>query len=433
MNPDILKNAKNIHFIGIGGIGISAIARMALLQNKKVSGSDRETDTAVIKELKKLGAKIYNGHAAENLKNADLVIYTTAVQKSSPELQKAKYLKIPALTYPEALGLISKNKYTVAVSGCHGKTTTTAMIGKILTDAKKEPTIIVGSFLKDQKSNFVAGKSEYFICEACEYRKAFLNLRPKIIIITNIDNDHLDYYKNLKNIQKAFSEFVSKLDKKDFLICDKTDENSLPVIKTVKCKTIDFSKIKLPKNFKLKIPGEHNVKNAKAALAVAKILEINKKLSFHALKNFNGAWRRFEYKGKTKNGVLIYDDYGHHPTEIKATLKTAREFFKNKKIWCVFQPHLYSRTKFLLDDFAQSFNNANFLVITDIYAAREKNDKKINAKILAKKIKKYNPNTFYIKTFKEIKNFLRKNAKNGDTIITMGAGDIFKIGESLLK
>ncbi len=202
MNDRILKTTKRIHFIGIGGIGISAIARMMLLNGKKVSGSDRDK-TVITESLQKLGAKIYKGHKASNLKDADLVIYTTAIPKNNPELQKAKELKIPAFTYPEVLGLVSKDKYTIAVSGCHGKTTTTAMLGKIIMEAKKDPTIIVGSLLKDSKSNLVAGKSKYLICEACEYKEAFLNLSPKIIIINNIDNDHLDYYKNLKNIQKA--------------------------------------------------------------------------------------------------------------------------------------------------------------------------------------------------------------------------------------
>ncbi len=447
MNPNILKIAQNIYFIGVGGIGISAVARMMILENKKVSGSDKETDTTVIKELKKLGAKIYKNHSAKNVRHAmsyrpDLVIYTNAIPTSNPELKKVKKLNIPCLSYPQALGFISKDKYTIAVSGCHGKTTTTAMVGKILMKAKKDPTIIVGSLLKEQKSNFIAGKSKpaspaggYLVCEACEYKKAFLNLFPKVVVITNIDNDHLDYYKNLKNIQTAFSGFVSKLGKNDYLICDKTDKNSLPIIKTAKCKIIDFSKIKFPKNFKLKVAGEHNIKNAKAALAVAKILEINKKIALSAVKGFNGTWRRFEYKGKTKNNVSIYDDYAHHPTEIKATLKTARDFFGDKKIWCVFQPHLYSRTRFLLNDFAKSFNNADFVIVAPIYAAREKNDKKISSNILAEKIKKYNPNTIYFsaKGGKKIENFLKKNVRKNDIVITMGAGDIFKIGENLMK
>lgn len=440
---NLIKQSNRVHFIGIGGIGISAIAKMMLLNGKRISGSDKETGTLVIKELKKLGAKIYVGHASQNVtvrhsvsNKPDLVVYTTAIPSQNPELKRVKKLKIPRLTYPEALGAVSKDKYTIAVSGCHGKTTTTAMLGKILIDAKQKPTVIVGSFLKDQKSNLVVGKSKFLICEACEYRKAFLNLTPEIIVITNIDDDHLDYYGNLKNIQKAFSEFISKLGENDWLVCDKTDKNSASIIKKAKCKIFDYSKIKFQKNFRLKIPGQHNIKNAKAALAVSKILKINLSISLKALHEFRGTWRRFEYKGKTKNGVLVYDDYAHHPTEIRAMLKAARELrIKNKelRIFAVFQPHLYSRTKFLLDEFAKSFNDVDCVIVAPIYAAREQKDKKISSEILADKIKKHSPNTIYIKSFKETENFLRKNARKNDIIITMGAGDVFKIAQNLVK
>lgn len=441
MDNNFLKRIKKVHFIGIGGIGVSAIARMMLMKGKKVSGSDHSF-SIITDELKKLGAKISKGHKAQNVRHSmsnkmDLLVYTMAIPKNNPELRKAKKLKIPTLSYPEILGLISKDKYTIAVSGCHGKTTTTAMIGKIFREAKLEPTVIVGSLFKDSKSNFVAGKSKYLICEACEYKKAFLQLNPRIIVITNIDNDHLDYYKNLRNIQNAFSEFVAELGKAGFLICNKKDKNLKPVIKKAKCKIIDYSKIK--PNIKLKIPGIHNLENAKAALAVAEILKIKKERAIKSLKNFSGTWRRFEYKGRTKKGVLIYDDYAHHPTEIRATLKTAKNIqytkykILNTKLWCVFQPHLFSRTRLLLNDFAKSFNNADFVIIADIYAAREKNDKKIHAKDLVEKIKKYNKNVSYIKKFNEIEKFLKKNTKKGDIIITIGAGDIFKVGENLLK
>lgn len=431
-NNNLLKRAKRVHFIGIGGIAISAIARMMLMEGKKVSGSD-SSSSIITKELKRLGAKIFLGHNASHIKsNTDLVIYTLALSPDNPELKKSAKLEIPTLSYPEALGLISKDKYTIAVSGAHGKTTTTAMIGKILLDAKKEPTIVVGSLLKKQNSNFVAGRGEYFVCEACEYKESFLNLSPKIIVITNIDNDHLDYYKNLDNIKKAFAKFAGKLNKNNFLVCSKKDSNLKEVIKKTKARVFDYAKVSV-KGLKLKIPGEHNIKNAQTALAVARILKISPSISLKALNNFTGTWRRFEYKGRTRKGVLVYDDYGHHPTEIKATLKAAREFLKNKKLWCVFQPHLYSRTKLLIKDFAKSFGDADYVIVADIYAAREKEDKRINGKKLAQAIKKHNPNTRYIKSFNAIEKFLRKSARKGDVVITMGAGDIFKAGENLLK
>ena len=429
-NVDLSK-IKQAHFTGIGGIGVSAIARMMLLEKKMVSGSD-VSDSAIIDELRKLGAKIFLGHKVENVADdVDLTVYTPAVASDNPEIKKTAELGIPALSYPEILGLISKNKYTIAVSGAHGKTTTTAMIAKILIDAKKDPTVIVGSLLKDQKSNFLAGKSDYFVVEACEYKKSFLNLNPKIIVITNIDNDHLDYYGSLENIKKAFGEFVAKLDGGGFLVCDPNDENLKEVAKKTKAKIVDYTKIKT--GFNLKIPGGHNIKNAQSAMVVAKILNISEKEAANSLNNFSGTWRRFEFKGETKNGVLIYDDYGHHPTEIKATLKSAREFFGDKKIFCVFQPHLYSRTKLLLEDFGKSFSDADEIILADIYAAREPKDESINSEMLAKDILKNGGKAMFLSSFEKIADFLAENAKEDNVVITMGAGDIFKIGENLLK
>jgi len=440
-NVDLSK-IKRAHFVGIGGIGVSAIARMMLLEKKIISGSDT-ADSAIIDELRKLGAKIFIGHKAENVANdVDLLVYTPALTADNPELKKAVELGIPTLSYPEMLGLISKDKYTIAVSGAHGKTTTTAMIAKILIDAGLDPTVIVGSLLKDSNphtlgatarrgSNFVAGKSKYFVVEACEYKKSFLNLNPKIIVITNIDNDHLDYYGNLENIKKAFGEFASKLPDGGYLVCDTNDKNLKEIIKEVIFKIIDYTKVN--NNFNLKIPGEHNIKNAQAAMAAAEILGVDSKKAENSLESFEGTWRRFEFKGETKNGVLIYDDYGHHPTEIKATLKGAKEFFGGKKIWCVFQPHLYSRTKLLFADFGKSFSGADEIILADIYAARESKDKSINSKMLAEEITKNGGKTRYMKSFDKITGFLTENIKKGDVVITMGAGDVYKIGEDLLK
>jgi len=430
-----LDKIRRVHFTGIGGIGVSAIARMMLAEGKIVSGSDT-SDSAIIEELRKLGAKIFLGHSADNVADdVDLLVYTPAVAADNPELKKAAKMGIPMLSYPEMLGLISKDKYTIAVSGAHGKTTTTAMIAKILIDAKYDPTVIVGSLLKDNRSNFVSGKSQYFVVEACEYKKSFLNLNPKIIVITNIDNDHLDYYGNLENIKKAFGEFATKLGEDGFLICDPNDENLKEIIKKTKAKIIDYTKVS--NNFNLKIPGGHNVKNAQAAMAVARILNIGEKETLNSLNDFTGTWRRFEFKGKTKNGVSVYDDYGHHPTEIKATLKGAREFFGplagGKKVWCVFQPHLYSRTKFLFGDFGKSFGDADEIILADIYAAREPKDESINSRMLAEEITKNGGKTRYMESFDKIAGFLAENARKGDIVITMGAGDIFKVGEDLLN
>ena len=429
-NVDLGK-VKKAHFVGSGGIGVSAISRMMLAEGKIVSGSD-VSDSAIIDELRKLRAKIFIGHSADNVADdVDLLVYTPALTADNPELKKAVELGMPTFSYPEMLGLISKNKYTIAVSGAHGKTTTTAMIAKIFIDAGKDPTVIVGSLLKDQGSNFVAGKSEYFVVEACEYKKSFLNLNPKIIVITNIDNDHLDYYGNLENIKKAFGEFAAKLPEDGYLVCDSNDKNLKEIIGKVKCEIIDYTKVN--NNFNLKIPGEHNIKNAQAAMAVAEILGVDFKKAENSLESFEGTWRRFEFKGETKNGVLVYDDYGHHPTEIKATLKGAREFFGGKKIWCVFQPHLYSRTKLLFADFGKSFGDADKIILADIYAAREPKDESINSKMLAEEITKNGGKARYMKSFDKVTGFLAENARKGDVVITMGAGDIYKIGDNLLK
>ncbi|MBM2817906.1 MAG: murC [Parcubacteria group bacterium] len=425
-----LSKIKKAHFTGIGGIGVSAIARMMLAEGKIVGGSDT-SDSAIIDELRKLGAKIFLGHNADNVaEDVDLLVYTPAVTADNPELKKAVELRIPTLSYPEILGLISKDKYTIAVSGAHGKTTTTAMIAKIIIDAGLDPTVIVGSLLKDQGSNFVAGKSEYFVVEACEYKKSFLNLNPKIIVITNIDNDHLDYYGNLGNIKKAFGEFAAKLPKEGYLVCDPSDENLKDIIKEAKCEIIDYAKIN--NNFNLKIPGEHNIKNAQAAMAVVEILGVDSKKAENSLESFEGTWRRFEYKGETKNSVLVYDDYGHHPTEIKATLKGARKLYPKNKIIAVFQPHLYSRTKRHLAEFGKSFKDADLVLLSPIYAAREKNDSSINSEMLAEEINKNNKTIICFNSFFEIENYIISNTDKNTVVITMGAGDIYKVSDSLI-
>ncbi len=424
-------NVNKVHFIGIGGIGVSSIARMMLLKKKGVSGSDAN-DSEIIRELAKLGAKIQIGHEKENLNSkTDLVIYTIAVPENNPELAKAKKLRIKILTYPETLGLISKNLYTIAVAGTHGKTTTTAMVAKIFIDAGLKPTAIVGSLLKDTKSNFVAGKNKFFIIEACEYKRSFLNLNPQILAITNIDNDHLDYYKDMKDIQKAFAELAGKIPKDGFLICNPNDQKIKPVLKSAKCRIIDYTKES--DNFRLKFPGKHNIENARVASAVAKLANIKEKEITESLKNFGGTWRRFDFKGESKSGALIYDDYAHHPTEIKATLKSFKEKFPKKRLTVVFQPHLFSRTKLLLKDFAASFKDADEVILAPIYAAREENDKSISSDMLAEKIKQKKKPVLALENFEKIVDYLMANTGKNDLVITMGAGDVYKVGERLIK
>lgn len=432
MKADLLKNSKKVHFIGIGGIGMSAVAQLFLHEGKKVSGSDTGS-SKVTELLEEKGAKIYLSQSAENIEeDVDLVIYTIAIDAENPELKEARNRKIPIITYPESLGLISKDKFTIAVSGTHGKTTTTAMIAKVMIDAGLDPTVIAGSLMSEYGSNFVPGKSQFFLVEACEYKRSFLNINPNILVITNIDNDHLDYYKDLADIQSAFGELAQKLAPEDFLICNMSHPSLEPIIEDpkVECNIIDYPSLEA--KLELRVPGKHNVENAKAALAVATVLEIKDKKAIKSLENFKGTWRRLEALGKTKNGALVYDDYGHHPTEIKASLAALREKFPKKKIVVIFQPHLYSRTKLLLKEFAGSFEGMSEVIIAPIYAAREVDDKSISAEILAGEIKKSGISAKAMGTFEEISQYLITAFNSDYVIVTMGAGDVYKIAEKLV-
>ncbi len=466
MTENFFKKAKNIYFIGIGGIGISAIARMMFGEGKQVSGSD-SSGSEIIEALKKAGAKIFVGHNAKNIsKDVDLVIYTVAISKENPEFLEAQKRKIKTITYAEALHEISKDKFTIAVSGTHGKTTTTAMIAKVMIDAGLDPTVIVGSLLKESKSNFISGKSKYFVVEACEYKRSFLNIEPTIATITNIDNDHLDYYKDIADIQSAFNEFVKKVPQKGFVVCDREDKIVSPALSGVSGKIVNWADFDASK-LKMKVPGKHNKKDASVALAVAHILGIDKKKAIKSLEDFSGTWRRFEYKGETKGGAKVYDDYGHHPTEIKATLLGAREIFPKERIVVVFQPHLFSRTKLLLHDFARAFKSADEILLAPIFPAREAFDPTISSDILADEIRhchsragrelglgpkrkigarrrEMGPAGFSAEkhcgdpspvlsfpNFPEIVTYLKKTLKKGDLLITMGAGDAYKIYDDL--
>ncbi len=427
-----LEKLKTVHFIGIGGIGVSALARMMMLRGIRVSGSDISL-SPITEELKRLGTSVFEGHGRKNVPtNASLIIYTLAIGLDNPELVEAREKELPLMTYPEALGEISRQYFTVAVSGTHGKTTTTGMIGKVFTDAGLKPTVLIGSILKDEKSNFIGGEGKYFITEACEYRRSFLNLSPKVVVITNIDDDHLDYYEDIEDIEKAFAELAEKLPADGFLICDAHDPRLAKAIKRSPGKVIDYKEY-YDENLRLRVPGKHNLLNAAAALALADVLHIKDEVAIEALEAFSGTWRRFEYNGKTKAGALLYDDYAHHPTEIKATLRALREKFPDKHLTIVFQPHLYSRTKILLKSFGEAFKDADSVLIAPIYAAREPNDPSISAQILAANIKLKTERALAFSNFEAIVNHLKKTLKQDGVLMTMGAGDVNKVGEALLR
>lgn len=427
-----LSSVKEVYFIGIGGIGISAIARLFLLQGKQVTGSDLSRSSPILIELRKAGAKIFSGHRVSQLPpEADLVIYSLAIPAANVEYRHAQTLKIPLLSYPQALGLISKDKFTIAVSGTHGKTTTTAMIGEIFQAAKLSPTVIVGSLLNRGRTNLVVGQSKYLVAEACEYRESFLNLSPQILVITNIDNDHLDYYKNLRAIQRAFARLAAKVPTDGFLICDRRDPRLAPVLTSRRrqCKVVDYREV--ASNFKLLVPGDHNRANAQAALAVATTIGISSVTSVGALNKFNGTWRRLEYLGRTRRGARLYDDYAHHPTEIRATLAAVRRDLKPRRLIAVFQPHLYSRTKLLFHDLAATLAAADEVLLLPIYAAREKPDQTINSRHLAAAVDQAGTPTRYFGSFQTAEKYLNQRLGRGELLLTMGAGDIYVLAQAL--
>ncbi|MFA6254110.1 MAG: Mur ligase family protein [Candidatus Paceibacterota bacterium] len=436
-----LNNIKKVHFIGIGGIGISALALLMHNDGKIISGTNDNPSPDTLNRIRALGVQINIGaDLAKIPPDVDLIVYSLAWDDREPDLMKAvRALGVPVLSYPQALGLVSVAKYTIAISGTHGKTTTTAMIGEMMIAVGLDPTVVVGSLLKDIKSNFVAGQSNYFVVEACEYRRSFLNLRPKIAVITNIDNDHLDYYKDLADIQSAFAEFAEQIPADGFLICDKNDPLLLPVLERTKAQIIDYKK--LPEIDNLLVPGKHNIKDAQCALAVAEVLKIDLAKAQNSLKKFTGTWRRFEYKGQTKMGALVYDDYAHHPTEVGVTIEAAREFMKKNpsadglpgKLIVAFQPHLYSRTKLLKEDFARVLAGANEVILAPIYAAREQADSEISSEILAELIRLKNPNVFSLPNLIEVAKKLKEEGKSGDLVITMGAGDIGTVGDKIIE
>ena len=450
MELDLTK-IKNVHFIGIGGIGISAVARMMVHEGKTVTGQDMQGGE-IVDELEKLGIDIKIGQSYENIPaDADLIVYTIAIDTYDPEL--AKKIKgqdaVPVRSYPQMLDIISKDKYTIAVSGTHGKTTTTAMIAEILKDNGDDPTVIVGSLLvgssqpsleatASRGSNFIAGKSKYFVVEACEYRRSFLNINPKVLVITNIDEDHLDYYKDIEDIKSAFHEMAMKVPANGFVVCNIADKNIADVVKNINAKVVDWQEF-YNGELNLKVPGIHNKKDAAAAISVAVNLGLSKEISEKFVCNFPGTWRRFEFKGKLASGVLVYDDYAHHPTEIKATLEGFRELYSKEDGWkvtVVFQPHLFSRTKSLLKDFSESFGDADEVLLLPIYYAREVDDGTISSEILSTEINKYTNNSKAFVSFLELEKFLEvrlPEIRDKDVIVTMGAGEAFKVADFLLK
>ncbi|WP_406543289.1 UDP-N-acetylmuramate--L-alanine ligase [Clostridium ljungdahlii] len=456
MSFDFIKN-KKVHFIGIGGVSMSALAEILLEKGSKVSGSDIKTSPATEK-LKSKGATIYIGQISENIKpDIDLVIYTAAIQKNNEEFLKAKTLNIPLMSRAELLGHIMKgHKYNVAVAGTHGKTTTTSMLSCITLKADLDPTILVGGNLDNINGNVRIGNSPYFITEACEYKGSFLKFFPSIGVILNIDADHLDYYKDIDDIQNAFIKFANLIPEKGYLVGCVDDARMKNVISNVNCNVLTYginagditaknicfdekscASFDIYKNdvkissLHLNVPGKHNILNALASTAVSLILDISTDNIKMGLENFKGTHRRFELKGK-KQGITVIDDYAHHPTEIKATLNAAINY-PHKRIICVFQPHTFSRTISLFKEFTEAFDNVDELILANIYPAREKDTGKVSSAMLSKEIAKRGIKSTNISDFKSIVDYLKSNLKDGNILLTVGAGDVFNVGEMYLS
>jgi len=420
-----------VHLIGIGGIGVSALAQYYLLKGHEVSGSDLVA-SEITDFLKEKGIKVIIGNSAENIKqDLDLVVYSPAVKPDNPEYKKAKDFGIKTQSYPEALGDLTKKYYTIAVAGAHGKSTTTSMIALILTKAGLDPTVVVGTKVKEfGNSNFRLGNSKYLVIEACEYDSSFLQYLPKIIVVTNIDKEHLDFFKTFANVKKAFKDFIARLPADGFLVFNKDDKYP-PEIGKPKFKSFGYSlkqkESKIIKNI-LKVPGKHNISNALAALQVARILGVPDEVSFKTLSEFNGTWRRFEIKESEE--ITIVSDYGHHPNEIAATFNAAREKYPDKKIWCVFQPHQHQRTYYLFNDFVKTFRKAPIdkIIITDIYDVAGRETKTINREVSSEKlVKKINIDSVTYLPLDRVEKYVKENIKSGEVLIIMGAGDIYKL------
>ena len=457
-NIQDLKRYKHIYMIGIGGVSMSGIAEILVNFGFIVTGSNNvESDTT--KKLRNAGINVSIGHSEENITDQDVVVYSAAIKQDNPELVAAKAKNIPIIERADFLGeLIRCYKDTITISGTHGKSTTTSMVSLCFLEALKDPSIQVGADIHNIGGNYKVGNSEYFIIEACEYVESFLKFSPKSEIVLNIDNDHLDYFKNFDNIKNAFIKYVKLLPNDGLLVVNGDDENCLELLNytNAKCltygitnKNTDFFAVnivfdndgfpefdvyshdKFYERIKLHVPGMHNVLNALGCIALCNEYGLSKEEIKKGLSKFTGVGRRFEFKGKVNN-ASVYDDYGHHPTEIVATAKALMNKKYNES-WVVFQPHTYSRTKLLLDDFAKALLNFDNIIVLDIYAARETNTYNISSQDLSDKIKSLGKDALYIKDFDECVSYLKSHVKENDIIITQGAGTVTEIGGKLVE
>ncbi len=448
----------HVHFIGIGGISMSGLAEILMDRGFTVSGSDN-TLSPLTERLSAHGARVSGQQKAANIKpDIDLVVYSAAIHDDNPELKEALMRKIPTISRAELLGALMKNyDIPIAVAGTHGKTTTTSMLAHILLEADTDPTISVGGVLKAIGGNVRIGASDYFLMEACEYTNSFLHFFPKVAVILNIDEDHLDFFKDLADIRHSFHRFADLLPEDGTLVIG----GEIPYLKEItqglKCRVVTFGRQADDNYFaddfffdddghaeytfyhnreyvtrvRLSVTGTHNITNSLAALAVSQELGIPLEDSLTGLAAFTGTTRRMEYKG-TVNGINIIDDYAHHPTEINATLSTARHY-AHRELWCIFQPHTYTRTKALFDEFTQALSKADHVILPEIYAARETDTLGMSSALLADALNERGVNAYYIPEFEEIENFVLSHCQENDLLITMGAGNVVKIADDLTQ
>ena len=454
---DNLKQYKHIHMIGIGGISMSGIAEILHNWGIFVTGSDC-TKSKITDRLSSHGIFVSIGHATNLVEKADFVIYSAAVKQDDPELICARENNIPIVERADFVGFLTRiYSNTIGISGTHGKTTTSSMISMCFLEAELDPTIQIGAYLKAISGNYRVGNSDYFILEACEYVESFLKFNPKSAVVLNIDNDHLDYFKNIDNIKTAFAKYASLLPKDGFLVVNADDKNCSHLRENTYARVITYSLENRKANFvarninfdsqgfgkfdvyynnsyfgefKLSVPGIYNVSNALACIALCTMYGIDRHIIKSALLKFTGANRRFELIG-SYNNIFVYDDYAHHPSEISATFNALSQK-KYRQSWVIFQPHTYSRTKFHLDDFAKALVGFDNIIITDIYAAREKNTFDISATNLVEKINSLGKKAIYISSFDEIAKYIKTRACPYDIVLTMGAGTVNEIGKKIL-
>lgn len=434
---------KHIHFIGIGGIGMSALARFWHHEGAIVTGSDR-AKSIVTEGLESLGIAINydqeNTTIYDSVKygetSIDMVVYTEAMTHDHPEMVSARVLGVPMMNYFEALGQVANEYYLIAVSGAHGKTTTTAMITDVLEEAGLDPTAIIGSLRSKTKSNFRAGKSKYAVVEACEYRRDFLHLKPDVLVITNIEWEHVDYYENLEEVQKAFREFAEMVPEDGAIVTNVTDPNIAPILSGLKATIIDYRPL-IDLNIKLRQPGIHNRLNAGATRAVAEFLKIDKETINQALENFAGTWRRFEYKGdvipQTGGRVPVYDDYGHHPTELRVTFGGVRELYPNKRLVVVFQSHTFSRTHELFADFVEALTLADEVYLLPIYPAREENIWGVTSEQIQESLIEKGQSVKLFATPEALAEDIKGKVTGEDVILVIGAGAVTEVARHLTE